>query len=530
MDPRHPVATHVAVRDGRILAVGDLKTVSGFGDYVLDDTFDKFVMLPGFVEGHAHVLAGGIWQFAYVGYHDRIDPFGRPWPGLKTTDSVVERLAAAAASSTASGPVVAWGYDPIFLPTERLSRSHLDAVVADCPVAVIHSNFHLMTVNSHALSVAKYGPDSDVPGLGRDQSGTLTGELKEMGAMFPVMRRLGIDFRSIGTTRDALTHYGEICKRCGVTTATDMMNDLHDDDVALIHEVVDEADYPARVVFALNAHSRPVSEIVERALALQAESSDKARFGSVKIITDGAIQGFTARLRSPGYYRNDEKGIWNIAPDALRDAVDAFHGAGLQIHIHVNGDEASEVAIGALKSALMRHPHRDHRHSLQHCQLADDAQFRKMRELEISVNLFANHLFYFGDQHLDITLGFERAMRIDACATALRHGLPLAIHSDAPVTPMSPLFTAWCATQRLTESGRALSASERISVAEALRAITLGAAYTLKVDHEIGSIEVGKRADFAILKQDPYETDPMNLKDIDVWGTVLAGRKQPVSP
>jgi hypothetical protein len=113
---------------------------------------------------------------------------------------------------------------------------------------------------------------------------------------------------------------------------------------------------------------------------------------------------------------------------------------------------------------------------------------------------------------------------MNACATALREGVPFAIHSDAPVTPLAPLFTAWCAVNRLTASGATLGEHERIGVAEALRAVTLGAAHTLHLDAEVGSIECGKRADFAVLEDDPLAVDPRHLKDVKVWGTVQGGR------
>ena len=135
--------------------------------------------------------------------------------------------------------------------------------------------------------------------------------------------------------------------------------------------------------------------------------------------------------------------------------------------------------------------------------MADEAQFRRMAALGVCVNLFANHIWYFGDQHYELTMGPDRAMRLDACGSALRNGVPLAIHSDAPVTPMGPLHVAWCAVNRLTPSGRVLGENQRISVEAALRAITLGAAFTLKLDGEIGSIETGKKADFAVLGADP---------------------------
>jgi predicted amidohydrolase YtcJ len=150
--------------------------------------------------------------------------------------------------------------------------------------------------------------------------------------------------------------------------------------------------------------------------------------------------------------------------------------------------------------------------------------FRSMAALGLCGNLFANHIWYWGEQHCEMTLGPDRAHRIDACGSALAAGVPLAIHSDAPVTPLSPLFTAWCAVNRVTPSGRVLGEGERLTVPQALRAITLGAAWTLKLDHEIGSIECGKRADFCVLEDDPLVIDPLRLKDVRVWGTVLSGR------
>jgi predicted amidohydrolase YtcJ len=147
-----------------------------------------------------------------------------------------------------------------------------------------------------------------------------------------------------------------------------------------------------------------------------------------------------------------------------------------------------------------------------------------MSKLGMCVNLFSNHHYYWGDEHYRLTVGPERAERMNACRTALDANVNMAIHSDAPITPLAPLFTAWCAINRLTVSERVQGAHEKISVQEAMYAITLGAAYTLHMDHEIGSIEIGKRADFAILEDDPLESKPTDLKDISVWGTVQSGR------
>jgi predicted amidohydrolase YtcJ len=259
-------------------------------------------------------------------------------------------------------------------------------------------------------------------------------------------------------------------------------------------------------------------------MQLRDQSTERLRLGKVKLVADGSIQGFSARLRWPGYYNGLPNGLWYTAPEQVREILALALANGVQVHAHTNGDEATDMVLDAMAAALARHPVPGHRFTLQHCQLADAAQFRRIRELGMCVNLFANHTFYWGDAHYEQTVGPERAERMNACATAIAAGVPFAIHSDAPVTPLGPLFTAWCAVNRKTAGGRLLGAPQRIAVADALRAITVGAAYTLGLDGEIGSIETGKRADFAVLESDPLESAAEDLADIGIWGVVANGR------
>lgn len=309
----------------------------------------------------------------------------------------------------------------------------------------------------------------------------------------------------------------------GVTTITDMHNDLPADTVEVYQSGL-TPDLPIRVVPALASVSISPEEGVEKIRRLQALNTERLRFGLVKIVVDGSIQGFTARLAWPGYHNGRPNGLWYVAPEDLDRIVGIYHQAGIQLHIHTNGDEATEAAIDAVEKAQIASPRPDHRHTLQHCQMASAAQFRRMRALGICVNLFSNHLYYWGDAHYEQTMGPERAARLDAAATATRIGVPVAIHSDAPVTPLGPLFAAWCAVNRQTASGRLLGPEEALTVEQALHAVTLGAAYTLKLDDVVGSIEAGKLADFAVLDEDPLQVAPDRLKDVAVWGTVSGGR------
>jgi predicted amidohydrolase YtcJ len=527
MNPMQPQATHVAVRDGRILAVGDLERMRAWGEFELDTRYAGQVLMPGLVEGHCHLMAGGLWQFPFVGFHARTAPDGKVWAGCRNFDEVTARLIELEAQvGDPAKPLLAWGFDPIFFGSERMTVRHLDRVSATRPIVILHASQHLMNVNSAALAQAGITRDTEVEGVARFDNGEPTGELQEFAAMFPISRLTGNIFRVAGATEQSLRLFGQIAQLAGVTTATDLVNDLSDDNVQALQKVTAEAGFPVRLVPAYIGLDGSMSREAgaARVTSRRAANTDKLHFGLVKIVTDGSIQGFTARVRWPGYYNGHENGIWIQPPAELKATIAHFHAAGFQLHIHTNGDEATELALDGIEAALAAHPRADHRHTLQHCQMADAAQFRRMARLGICANLFANHIYYWGDAHHALTMGPDRAERMDACATALAHGVPLAIHSDAPITPLGPMFTAWCAVNRLTSSGRVLGASERIPVADALRAITLGAAYTLRLDDRVGSIEVGKFADFCVLDDDPLAAQPEALKDLRIAGTVLGGR------
>jgi hypothetical protein len=348
--------------------------------------------------------------------------------------------------------------------------------------------------------------------------------MKGPDAMTPLGPHVGLDRGLLASDEPGLRAFARLCVRKGVTTAADLANLLPQPAVEMMLRVTGEAQFPARIVSLRVAREVSPAELVDRVIELRELSTDRLRLGMIKIVVDGSIQGFSARLKSPGYYNGAPNGLWYIAPEQLREIFERALAAGVRVHSHTNGDEATELVLDTLALALRAHPSPDHRFTLQHCQLADAAQFRRMRALGMCVNLFPNHHFYWGDQHYALTVGPERAERMNACATALANGVPLAIHSDAPVTPLGPLFTAWCAVNRQTASGRILGTEERISVTDALRTITLGAAYTLGLDGEVGSIECGKAADFAVLEDDPTEIGGEKLRDVRIWGTVQGGR------
>lgn len=531
MNPAQPTATHVAVRENIILGAGSLESLKGWGEYELDDQFSDKIITPGFVEGHAHTMEGTLWRHTYCGFFDRMDPDGKVWSGIKNKEGVLDRLKEAEQDlPDADAPLPGWQLDPIYFENERLTRHDLDQISSTRPIGILHASGHIMNVNSKALELGGLlRTGLNHPGIPLGDDGLPEGELRGPDVMTPVGIHVGFGRDMLDCDERGLRDFGRLCVRAGVTTVTDLAARLQEDSVAMMQRITREERFPARIVPLRFFHGLTPKELVEHTTDLKTQSTDQLRLGAIKIVADGSIQGFTARMRSPGYYNGAPNGLWYVAPEQLEEIYTLALERDLLVHTHTNGDEATQLAIETLERCLSKTPAQDHRFTLQHCQLADAAQFRRIAKLGMCVNLFANHTFYWGDEHYRLTVGPERAERMNACATALANTIPTAIHSDAPITPLAPLFTAWCAVNRLTASGRVQGEHEKISVPEALYAITLGAAYTLKLDGEVGSIEAGKRADFAILEDDPSEVSAEVLKDVPIWGTVQGGRIFPAA-
>lgn len=523
----------IAIADGRIAGVGSVETLQAeHGGATVDDRYADQVLLPGFVEAHAHSMAGGMWSNVYVGYFDNRDPDGTVWAGCRTLDAVIDRLREADARlDDPNAPLLAWGLDPIYFPGERLVAQHLDRVSTTRPIFVFHASLHLATVNTALMEKEGINADTLVEGVPKDGAGNPIGELQEPAAM----RLAGDSFMSMVMplmSPEGIGAYGRLARNAGITTAVDLGSaSIAGDGIATMwHQVVDDPSFPARVsVFHNPGHGGPASldDVAELITRRRAESTDKLRFGGVKLVLDGSIQGYTARVTEP-YVTGVENGLWLIPPSQLADWIRPVIDARLLLHVHCNGDQAVDVLLDAFVDATGGSPYADHRTTVQHSQLTRDDQYRRMAELGMCANLFSNHFWYWGDQHHDLTVGPERAARMNAAATVLANGIPLSIHSDASVTPLGSLHVAWCAANRQTASGRILGADERLTVEQALHAITLGAAHQLRMDDEIGSISVGKRADLVALDADPYEVGAAGLRDIGVVATVLDGEHQPV--
>ena len=525
-NPSRPVAEAIAVRDGRVLAVGSLEDCKSWGIEKVDTRFADKVLTAGFVEAHGHVMTGMYAQLPYVGRFDRMMPDGTTVRGLESTDELLDRLREIDGKLPAGETLLCSGFDPIYYDTERLARHHLDTVSADRPIFVFHASGHLATVNSAVL--AKYGIDKShtSPAIGRYGDGEPDGELREPAGMM-LARDEYVEIGHIVGSDQTFRAFAETMRNAGVTASTDLANHWWRDTATVNakRSTVEADDFPVRVVVAsqVTANVASMESLAEYLRDNIPAAGDKLLFPIVKLVLDGSIQGFTAMIDWPGYFTGEDHGQFLVAPEQVVDLLRPLHRNGIGVHCHCNGNLTSGVFIDAIETLLGEHSWPDHRHTITHAQLMTQAQMRKARNLGMQANFFVNHVWFWGDQHRRFTVGPDRADHINPCATADRIGLGYSVHTDSPVTPAGHLHTMWAAVNRVTPSGRVLGESERISVDRAFHAVTIDAAYQLHLDHLIGSLEVGKLADMTVLEDDPFAVDPMSIRDIAVWGTVIGG-------
>jgi predicted amidohydrolase YtcJ len=530
LDPGTPTAQAVAVMDGKTLGVGTLDEVRGWitnEEFEIDRRFEDAVIVPGFIEPHMHP------QGVYIGRFDRTSPDGVLVTGLATKQAVIDRLREAASKMQGDGRwLIAWGYQPEFYDNAPLTRADLDPISNGHPVFIENLSMHIYYANNKAFEIAGIPDGTDIVGIIK-RDGKPTGEIKEIQAALTFFAKLPpIDSKElVKATRDA----GKLAHRVGVTTFADLNFGALPGGYKAYQTVAADPDFPVRIVLNPLINIFQTGEIADKGgldylAELHKADNDRLSFGGVKFVVDGSIQGYTALFRWPYYYKTFANGVADMSQADLNKWILEVHRRGYQAVTHTNGDGATEMALEALSEAQRQYPRFGTRHRLEHSQFAAQSQLIRMKELGLTTDFFTNHIYYWGDLQSSTFVGPDRARRMNPAGSAQRMGIPFSLHSDDSVTPVDPLFSMWTATARKTFSGRVLGADERISIAQALHAVTLGAAYLLHQDDKKGSIQSGKLADFTILDRNPLDVGaPDELKDIKVLGTVMGGKAFPAS-
>ncbi|SHM79073.1 hypothetical protein SAMN05443432_11812 [Roseovarius litoreus] len=533
MDPGRPFASAVAVMDGRIVSVGTLASIAPWlehYEYEIDDSFANKVIMPGLVEPHTHLRwSGNLASLHYVG---PVEAPAGTGPALNSREEVIDRLRAVdAAMDDPNRPLFAWGFDPA-VHGGHLNRHDLDAISTTRPVWVLSYAVHFLYVNSAMLDLLDIDPGLNVHGLGRDADGTLNGVFAEMEATRLAMDPFKQELSRPGGAAEGLRALSTSAIDAGITTTADLGVGLNDFDAECrdYHSAVPDSGFPLRMVLVPTgvALRDKFGSDGPRALAeLRNRNTEKLRYNGVKFWSDGAYQAMSLRVGFPGYLDGTNGLRGDLIWDEMAETLLPYWEAGEQLHVHANGDEAVQAVLDALDQLQQRKPRFDHRFTIEHFPVASTQQIRRLARLggQASVN---NYLTHYRAQLQNLQgLGPDRAETTARLGSMAREGVTFGLHSDFAlvVVPMRPLVAAWIATTRMSrDRTQVLAPGERIELDRALRAITIDAAYLLRMEDDIGSLEPGKLADFAILESDPYEA-PETLDQVKVWGTVLGGRK-----
>ncbi len=519
MDGENAVAEAVAVRGDRILAVGNKDQVAALaGPATRTVDLQGRTLMPGLIDAHGHFPGSGMLKLFNADL--RSPPVGT----VTDIDGIVSVLQARAAVTDADW-VMGRGYDDTLIKEHRHPTRHdLDRVSTERPVFIAHVSGHLGVANTKALELAGLTAATPEPEGGvirREADGYPDGVLEEPPAMKLVSGLIpepGLD-DSLAAIAEAGAEYAAL----GVTSAQNSWAEAGL--IAALAEAERRGGLPIRIT-ALP--SWPLALEIKRGTAsFDLPADGKLELGAAKVFADGSIQGYTGYLSKPYHvpFKGDEsyRGYPIYPKEKLNQIIAELHREGFQIHIHGNGDAAIDDILDAIDLAQAAHPRDDTRHTIIHAQMSRDDQLDRMAELGVTPSFFTLHTYYWGDRHRDIFMGPERAMRMSPAAGALARGVPFTIHCDTPVVPMTPLLLAWAAVNRISTGGQVIGEAQRISPIQALRAITIDAAWQVFQEGEKGSIEPGKLADLVVLSENPCDV-PERIKDIRVIETFVGGR------
>jgi hypothetical protein len=494
----------------------------------VDERFAEAVVLPGFVDPHVHpLLAASILPLDIVSAVEWETPRGRS-RAVRGREAFLARLRELDGDRPANDWLIVWGYHRPY--HGHLSRADLDAVSADRPIAVWQRSVHEMFLNSRALEALGLTADDFAD---HDQADWGDGHIWE-AAMFTLGRPMTRKLVSPSSYRAGLAMMTEVLHRGGLTTVGEQgfPQVSRWAELAMLHLEMRKRDTPYRFVLVPNAmylmREHGEADAAERAAAgMLAWSTERVRVVKhVKLYADGAIYSQLMQMSEP--YLDGHHGEWMMTPEAQASALETFWDRGWNVHVHVNGDAGLDVVLDQVAERRRVAPAPDRRIVLEHYGYAREDQHARLRALGVEVSNNAYYVHELAPVYAAEGLGPQRAADISPLGGLVRAGVRFSFHSDFPMAPASPLTLIWAAVNRVGSDGRVWGEDQRVDLDRALRAVTIEAARSLGLEDEVGSIEIGKKADFTVLEQDPYEVPSMAIKDIPIRATVFEGRPFPI--
>ncbi|HOB75624.1 MAG TPA: amidohydrolase [Phycisphaerae bacterium] len=514
MDNARPTAEALAILGNRVVAVGstaEIRTLAGPATRTID-AGGKLV-LPGFNDAHVHFLMGG---FALLSVDLR---------DARTPEEMARRLGEYAKKLPKGTWILEGNWDHEKWPGTPLpTRQMIDAVTPDHPVMVSRLDGHMVLVNSLALRLAGVTKETqDPPGglIVRDpKTGEPTGVLKDTGE--DLIARV-IPAKSFEEKLAAARVATEHAARLGVTSVTDVSAG---DDVGLYQYMIQRGELKTRIY---GARSIVSWDVLAKTGVQAGFGSDMLRIGCVKGFADGSLGSSTALFFEP---YNDAPGTRGLLFDQMLpegimlERVTGADKAGLQVLIHAIGDEANLRILDIYRQAAEKNGPRDRRFRIEHAQHLRPSEIRRFGQQKVIASMQPYHAADDG-RWCDKRIGPERSKGAYAFRSLLDAGVTLAFGSDWSVASLNPLEGIKAAVTRQTLDGGHPDGwipEQKISVDDAVRAYTVGAAYAEFAEHVKGSLAPGKLADLVMLDRDIYTIDPAEIDKVRVVLTVMDGK------
>lgn len=515
VDRKQPIAEAVAVMGERIIAVGsraDIDALRGPNTNVVDA--GGKLLLPGFNDAHVHFVDGGI-QLDAVQLNDATSP------------EEFARRVAEQVKKTAKGEWVLGGdwdetkWTPAKLPTKEL----IDPFTPEVPVFVSRYDGHMSLANSVALHLAGITAQTpDPPGgvIVRDAQGNPTGALKDaaIDLMDKVIPPLTHE-RRLNAARRALAYAASL----GVTSVQHMNPEYAD--IAVYSELLRRGELTTRI-YAAPLITEGVDDQVKIGIT-RAFGGPYLRIGAVKAYADGSLGSRTAYFFEPYSDQPENHGLLGAEMQPLtlmRERMLKADAAGVQICTHAIGDQAISMVLDLFYGVVRTNRGAEHRFRIEHAQHVAEKDFDRFAQLDVIASVQPYHAIDDG-RWAEARIGHDRASRTYAFRTFLNHGVHLAFGTDWDVAPLNPLLTVYAAVTRATLDGKNPNGwfpEQKLSVAEAVEAYTMGSAYAEYQDKEKGSISPGKLADMVILSDDIFAIEPARIREVKVLKTFVGGK------
>jgi predicted amidohydrolase YtcJ len=453
-------------------------------------------------------------------------------PAAKNRDDYLRKLAAAnARMRDPDALLLTWGYHQYF--HGKLAKADLDAISATRPIVVWHRSAHEMYLNSAAEK--KFGVTrawfDKLPDSVKKQSDFANGHYWEQG-WFALLPLTAAAIASPERLRTGLEFVKAYYHANGVTLGAEPGGILVKKAQDAQNAVLSDSSSPFRFYFIADGKSITGAFPDEK---VGAETEKLLSWGQgmtaylpqqVKLFADGAI--YSQAMQVSAGYKDGHQGAWMMEPDFFARTFRVYWDLGYQLHVHVNGDAGIDMVLDQLEQNMRRAPRHDHRTVIVHFAVSRPEQVARIKRLGAIVSGNPYYPVALADNYRINGLDPGRADVMVRMGDVERAGISYSFHSDMPMAPGQPLFLMWSGVNRVTNEGNLRGPEQRVSRLGALKAVTLDAAYSLRMEKDVGSIVPGKLANFTILADNPLTADPMKIKDIRVWGTVHEGRVLPV--